>query len=183
MRGQHAPDGADYDLINRRLRDHVYDHGPHDRRAHDRRAHDGSRTYNRGAHNVVDGGCAARTTAPGRRDRRDNGPLHGIVRCLHIVGAGSEVSVRLRTSFETAGFSADVGGVSLVPFPQAGDDAAALVIEVRNREDSADDTSPGYDLVVVMRPDQSGSWAVTSATRQTICRRGVAFDTDPPLCI
>lgn len=95
----------------------------------------------------------------------------------------NEVNTRLRSSFETTGFSADVGGVSLVPYPSDGDDAMALVIEVRNREDSADDTSPGYDLVVVMRPDQTGSWAVTSATRQTICRRGVASDADPPVCI
>ena len=68
----------------------------------------------------------------------------------------NEVNTRLRSSFETTGFSADVGGVSLVPYPSAGDDAMALVIEVRNREDSADDTSPGYDLVVGMRPDQTG---------------------------
>lgn len=94
-----------------------------------------------------------------------------------------EVTVRLRSSFETTGFFADVGGVSLISYPVAGGDEAAFVIEVRNREESGDDTSPGYDLVVVMQPDQNGTWAVTSATRQTICSRGPAAGTDPPLCV
>ncbi len=94
-----------------------------------------------------------------------------------------EVTTRLRASFDAAGFFADVGGVSLVHAPAAGGEAASFVIEVRNLEESGDDSTPGYDLVVVMRPDQSGNWAVTSATRQTICKRGAALNTDPPLCI
>ena len=94
-----------------------------------------------------------------------------------------EVTIRLRASFEAVGFSADVGAVSVLQRPVAGGEEAALVIEVRNREESGDDTTPGYDLVVLMQPDQTGNWSVTSATRQAICRRGIASDTDPPLCV
>ena len=94
-----------------------------------------------------------------------------------------EVFARLQASFAATGFAADVGFVSLVSTPMAGAEEVALVFEVRNREESGDDTTPGYDLAVVMESDQSGSWAVTSASRQTICRRGIAWNTDPPLCV
>jgi hypothetical protein len=70
-----------------------------------------------------------------------------------------------------------------VGVPAEGTDAMAFVIEVRTREESGDDTTPGYDLVVLMRPDDAGTWTVTSATRQTICARGISWTTDPPLCV
>jgi hypothetical protein len=94
-----------------------------------------------------------------------------------------EVISRLQTNFAAAGFSADIGWVSRVSSPLADGEEVALVFEIRNREESGDDTTPGYDLVIVMQTDQNGSWLVTSAARQTICSRGVAWDTDPPLCI
>lgn len=94
-----------------------------------------------------------------------------------------EVIGRLQTSFAATGFFADIGLVSQVSSPVADGEEVALVFEIRNREESGDDTTPGYDLVVVIRSDQTGNWSVTSAARQTICRRGVAWDTDPPLCI
>ena len=94
-----------------------------------------------------------------------------------------EVIGRLQTGFAAAGFFADVGLVSVVSSPVAGGEEVALVFEVRNREESGDDTSPGYDLVVVMQSARTGNWDVTSASRQTICSRGVAWNTDPPLCV
>jgi hypothetical protein len=94
-----------------------------------------------------------------------------------------EVVGRLQTNFAATGFFADIGLVSQVSSPLADGEEVALVFEIRNREESGDDTTPGYDLVIVMQTDQTGSWLVTSAARQTICSRGVAWDTDPPLCI
>ncbi|MGB8858573.1 MAG: hypothetical protein WCC60_04925 [Ilumatobacteraceae bacterium] len=94
-----------------------------------------------------------------------------------------EVVTRLQASFAAAGFFADVGNVSLVSSPIAGGEEVALVFEVRNREESGDDTSPGYDLAVVMQSSQPGEWTFASAFRQTICSRGIASNTDPPLCI
>ena len=94
-----------------------------------------------------------------------------------------EVGDRLNASFTTMGFFADLRGVSLTPVPGAGGEAMAYVIEVRNREESGDDTTPGYDLVITMEPDATGTWVVTAATRQTICSRGIDWSTDPPLCV
>jgi hypothetical protein len=90
---------------------------------------------------------------------------------------------RLRAGFVEQGFVADTGAVSLIDLPSEGADAVAVVIEVRNREESGDDTTPGYDLVVIIEPNQTGRWAVTSATRQTICTRGISWSDNPPLCV
>lgn len=94
-----------------------------------------------------------------------------------------EIIGGLQTSFVATGFFADVGLVSQVSSPLADGEEVALVFEIRNREESGDDATPGYDLVVVMQSDQTGNWLVTSAARQTICSRGAAWGTDPPLCI
>jgi hypothetical protein len=94
-----------------------------------------------------------------------------------------EVIGRLQTDFAATGFSADIGLVSQVWSPIAEGDEVALVFEIRNSEESGDDTTPGYDLVIVMQTAQTGHWLVTRAARQTICSRGVAWGTDPPLCI
>jgi hypothetical protein len=94
-----------------------------------------------------------------------------------------EIIGGLQSSFAATGFFADVGLVSHVSSPLADGEEVALVFEIRNREESGDDTTPGYDLVVIMQSDQAGNWVVTSAARQTICSRGAAWGTDPPLCI
>jgi hypothetical protein len=94
-----------------------------------------------------------------------------------------EVIGRLQTNFSATGFFADIGLMSRVSSPLANGEEVALVFEIRNREESGDDTTPGYDLVIVMQTDQNGNWLVTSAARQEICTRGVAWDTDPPLCV
>jgi hypothetical protein len=94
-----------------------------------------------------------------------------------------EIIDRLQTDFAAKGFFADIGLMSRVSSPLANGEEVAVVFEVRNREESGDDTTPGYDLVIVMQTDQNGNWLVTSAARQEICTRGVAWDTDPPLCI
>ena len=94
-----------------------------------------------------------------------------------------EVIGRLQTDFAAKGFFADIGLMSRVSSPLTEGEEVALVFEVRNREESGDDTTPGYDLVIVMQTDQNGNWLVTSAARQEICKRGVAWGTDPPLCI
>jgi hypothetical protein len=94
-----------------------------------------------------------------------------------------EVIGHLQASFAATGFFAEVGLVSHVSSPLADGEEVALVFEIRNREESGDDTTPGYDLVVVMQSDPTGSWSATSAARQTICSRGAAWGTDPPLCI
>jgi hypothetical protein len=94
-----------------------------------------------------------------------------------------EVIGRLQTDFAAKGFFADIGLISRVSSPLANGEEVALVFEIRNREESGDDTTPGDDLVIVMQTDQTGNWVVTRAARQTICSRGVAWDTDPPLCI
>jgi hypothetical protein len=94
-----------------------------------------------------------------------------------------EVIGRLQTNFAATDFFADIGLLSHVSSPLADGEEVALVFEIRNREESGDDTTPGYDLVIVMQTDQDGNWLVTRAARQEICKRGVAWDTDPPLCI
>jgi len=94
-----------------------------------------------------------------------------------------EVIGRLQTSFAATGSSADIGFVSHATPPRADGDEVALVFEIRNREESGDDTTPGYDLVVVMYTDQTAEWVLTGAARQIICFRGAAWGTDPPLCI
>jgi hypothetical protein len=108
-----------------------------------------------------------------------------------VVMAGSaplatEITRRLAASLAATGFAADVRGVSLVDVVRAGrpvGSAAASVIEVRNREESGDDTSPGYDVVVTMERNDVGNWTISRAEEQRICSRGQSTSSGAPVCV
>lgn len=98
----------------------------------------------------------------------------------------TETTNRLRGSFEAAGFSADLRGVSLVAVERSGrptGSVMAYVVEVRNQEASGDDSTPGYDLIVTMERDDSGNWTITKAEQQQICQRGTSTIDDRPVCV
>ena len=98
----------------------------------------------------------------------------------------TEITRRLAASLAATGFAADVRGVSLVDVARAGRPAgsgAASVIEVRNREESGDDTSPGYDLVVTMERSDVGNWMISKAEEQRICSRGASTSGGAPVCV
>lgn len=98
----------------------------------------------------------------------------------------TETTKRLSASFSAAGFAADVRGVSLVDVVRAGRPAGSVmasVIEVRNREESGDDTSPGYDLVVTMERNDVGNWTISKAEEQRVCSRGATTSGGAPVCV
>jgi hypothetical protein len=98
----------------------------------------------------------------------------------------TETTKRLSASFAATGFAADVRGVSLVDVVRAGRPAGSVmasVIEVRNREESGDDTSPGYDLVVTMERNGTGNWTIDKAEEQRICSRGATTSGGAPVCV
>ncbi len=97
--------------------------------------------------------------------------------------AATHVIHGLRTRLIAQGISATVQTASLIGLSSEAPDAVALVMEVRLLEASGDDSTPGYDLAIIMNPDQPGTWVVTSASRQTICSRGITWADDPPTCI
>ncbi len=98
----------------------------------------------------------------------------------------TELTVRLRSSFEAVGFSADLRGLSLVVGERPGrapGSLAAYVVEVRNREASGDDTTPGYDIVATLELSDSGRWTITKVEEQRICSRGVSTIGGQPVCL
>jgi hypothetical protein len=98
----------------------------------------------------------------------------------------TETTKRLHASFEATGFSADLRGVSLVGVEGSGrptGSAMAYVVEVRNQEASGDDSTPGYDLIITMERDDSGSWTITKAEQQQICQRGTSTIDNRPVCV
>lgn len=98
----------------------------------------------------------------------------------------TETINRLRSSFEAGGFSADVRGVSLVAVERSGRPAGsvmAYVVEVRNREASGNDVSPGYDLIITMERGDSDSWTITKAEEQEICSRGTSTISNRWVCV